>query len=124
MVSAASLSRLLGIRFGGRKRKHYGRENRLPIRSLGRQEFTLVFELSSDFGPLFVGGDNLFLTAHDRQIESTILTRRLVLPLGRLDAYSTLGNDVVDDVSVDICQAEVATLEPIGQLFVVDAQQM
>ena len=84
----------------------------------------MIFELSSDFGPLFVGGDNLFLTASDRQIESTSLTRRLVLPLGCLDAYTTLGNDVVNDVSVDIRQAEIAALEPIGQLFVVDAQQM
>ena len=37
-------------------------------------------------------------------------------------AFPDLAEDAIDDVAMNVCQAEVATLEPIGQLFMIEAQ--
>ena len=42
----------------------------------------------------------------------------------RLDNLRRSGQDFADDVAVDVGQAEVAALEAVGQLGVVEAQQV
>ena len=44
------------------------------------------------------------------------------LKLGTFFEHVALGEDVVDDVSVDVGQAEVSALVSVGHSFVVDSQ--